>query len=1099
VSAPAPSYFVTGGTLRPDAACYVDRDADRELFEGLSAADFCYVLTSRQMGKSSLMVRTVQQLRADGRGVAVLDLTAIGQNLTVEQWYTGLLERVGSQLDLEDELEDFWDDHQNLGPVQRWFAAIREVALAAPGTAKELVIFVDEIDAVRSLPFSTDEFFAAIRECYNRRSAEPELGRLTFCLLGVATPSDLIRDTRTTPFNIGRRIELRDFAGTEAAALEAGLENRYPRETATRFLERVMYWTNGQPYLTQLFCRSLVEADDISSVAQVDHLCRRLFLDERAAEKNDNLVFVRERMLRSEVDRYELLQLYDNVHRGRSVPDDPSSPLIGVLRLSGIVREENGFLKIRSPIYSRVFHRRWVAQNLPDAEVRRQRQAYHRGLVRSAVWAALIISFVVYSWVNAWHAAYRADESASGEATAREIAELAQRKAEKATRQVSEILNQMGLRQAEEMFQRGRSATAVANLAHLLSNNPSNRLAAQRLVFALSQRNYAIPLTGNQFEQLPPPRKPDRKSALRLKTAETNESVVQVFSDDHSRLLSSLPHDGYVWATDISPDDRTVATAAMDDAARIWDALTGELLTPPLIHAGPVVAVRFSPDGTQLATASSDRTVRVWDTATGIPVTEPLMHNVSVRELHFSPSGKNLYTVARRSRSRSRSRIFVRAWDIRPGQMQADPLNHGAEIRSAQFSRDGRHLVTAAEDHGIRLWDTRTGTLATEPVKLPSRILDVTFSPATNRFITATAGGEITLWNIPDLKPVGLFPHAFETIVAAKYSPSGDRLLVALADGQISILPTGVETVETVNFHAQNRTLKAGFDPTGKQIVTIGGDKTLRFWNAESGEQMGSEERIGGPGPPFAIGARFSPDGTKLIARSMSIARLWNPIGAPVLEAQIEHTGFILDAGFDRDGERVYTTSMDRTVRLWDSLTGDQIGMPLHHSASVVSATMLPDNRRLLSTTATHVCRLWDLQTGQPIAEPFAAPHRHVYTGPRIESRKTTRVSADGAWLAMATAPDTMRIWPLLDPPIPVPKWLPKLAVNLAGERINERGSIVSTDGRELGMIRKQLESKRDHSFYSTWGRWLLADRDQRPSSPWSELTKKQTARHHGH
>jgi hypothetical protein len=86
-----------------------------------------------------------------------------------------------------------------------------------------LVLFLDEIDAVRSLPFSTDEFFAAIRECYNRRTQDPAFERLTFCLLGVATPSDLIQDTRTTPFNIGHRIELTDFAVVEAAPLESGL------------------------------------------------------------------------------------------------------------------------------------------------------------------------------------------------------------------------------------------------------------------------------------------------------------------------------------------------------------------------------------------------------------------------------------------------------------------------------------------------------------------------------------------------------------------------------------------------------------------------------------------------------------------------------------------------------------------------------------------------------------------------------------------------------------------------------------------------------------------------------------------------------------
>ena len=66
------------------------------------------------------------------------------------------------------------------------------------------IIFIDELDAVRSLPFRTDEFFAAMRECHTRRLQEPDLERLTFCLLGVATPSQLIQDVNTTPFNIGQ-------------------------------------------------------------------------------------------------------------------------------------------------------------------------------------------------------------------------------------------------------------------------------------------------------------------------------------------------------------------------------------------------------------------------------------------------------------------------------------------------------------------------------------------------------------------------------------------------------------------------------------------------------------------------------------------------------------------------------------------------------------------------------------------------------------------------------------------------------------------------------------------------------------------------------
>ncbi|HLV80366.1 MAG TPA: AAA-like domain-containing protein, partial [Chthonomonadaceae bacterium] len=203
------AFFVTGGTLARDASSYVERQADTDLFENLLQGEFCYVLNSRQMGKSSLMVRTAERLKAEGVRVAILDLTAIGQNLTPEQWYDGLLNRLGRQLDLEDELDDFYQDHPKLGPLQRWQEALVRVVL--PAIRTRLTLFVDEIDVVRSLPFSADEFFAGIRQFYVGRSTDAALQRLTFCLLGTATPADLISDTRTSPFNIGRRVEVRDF------------------------------------------------------------------------------------------------------------------------------------------------------------------------------------------------------------------------------------------------------------------------------------------------------------------------------------------------------------------------------------------------------------------------------------------------------------------------------------------------------------------------------------------------------------------------------------------------------------------------------------------------------------------------------------------------------------------------------------------------------------------------------------------------------------------------------------------------------------------------------------------------------------------------
>ena len=103
------------------------------------------------------------------------------------------------------------------------------------------------------------------------------------------------------------------------------------------------------------------------SPADVDRLCRDLFLSSRARERDDNLLFVRERLLRSEVDTSALLGLYERVLSEKTVPDDESSPLIYVLRLSGITRVENSRHKVRNRIYREVFNREWVTTNMPRA------------------------------------------------------------------------------------------------------------------------------------------------------------------------------------------------------------------------------------------------------------------------------------------------------------------------------------------------------------------------------------------------------------------------------------------------------------------------------------------------------------------------------------------------------------------------------------------------------------------------------------------------------------------------------------------------------------------------------------------------------------
>jgi formylglycine-generating enzyme required for sulfatase activity len=361
----ATDFFVAGGTLRPTEPSYVTRPADGALLRHLQAGEFCYVLTPRQMGKSSLMVRTAQRLRTASTAVVLIDLTRIGSGaLAADPWYLGIL----SGLRLTIDVETWWQAHAALGVAQRFTTFLHDVVLAE--CPQPVVILIDEIDATLNLPFR-DDFFAALRAVYNERAGDPVYNRLTFGLLGVATPTDLIQDRERTPFNIGWRIELVEFTLQDAVPLQRGLAAHFP-EQADALLQQIFTWTNGHPYLTQKLCQALVEEKTPADAGVlVDALVQKLFLSDEG-RKDPNLTFVQDRIASSPPrEQRQLLQLYRRIKRGDAVADDDRSPLQNRLELYGLVGVQQGRVQVRNQIYARVFNAGWIDAAMPSNPQRR--------------------------------------------------------------------------------------------------------------------------------------------------------------------------------------------------------------------------------------------------------------------------------------------------------------------------------------------------------------------------------------------------------------------------------------------------------------------------------------------------------------------------------------------------------------------------------------------------------------------------------------------------------------------------------------------------------------------------------------------------------
>lgn len=356
--------YQVGGSLPMDAPTYVVRSADRYLYKALKRGDFCYILNARQMGKSSLMVRMMHHLQHEGFSCGAIDLTRIGsENVTPDQWYKGLTVELWRSFGLlrKVNLKNWWNERRDISPVQRLSQFIEEVLLVEVAQQdeafpKNLVIFIDEVDSVLGLNFPVNDFFALIRSCYNQRSINPEYRRLTFAFFGVATPSDLMNDIQTTPFNIGEAIQLEGFKEHEAQPLLQGLSEKVSNPQTV--LKEVLAWTSGQPFLTQKLCKLIRNASSPIPTNReaewIENLVQTHVIDNwESQDEPEHLRTIRDRLFKSK-QSVRLQELYRQiVEQGEVVAVDSSEER--ELLLSGLVAKGQGILRVQNRIYKSIF------------------------------------------------------------------------------------------------------------------------------------------------------------------------------------------------------------------------------------------------------------------------------------------------------------------------------------------------------------------------------------------------------------------------------------------------------------------------------------------------------------------------------------------------------------------------------------------------------------------------------------------------------------------------------------------------------------------------------------------------------------------------